>query len=265
MLAPDDEIEKHPEFQNADSEVIPDPGHYQDWFAVADDDRRRLAVGARRFAAAKQQLGGQTPQWAHFIDPDTGKLLTLDRLKREGAEARGERLSRVNAELAHNAQQKRDVARFGFLPSGGRSETPRPAAPSPPPRPASMRPLPPRSGQLPGGDVVRFLRHPDAGRGEVLVMVDPRKLDAAWQADSMYLPPVAGGASEVQGRRAAFTRFLATGKRVQASRVALDPNGVPGFTDGRHRFSVLRDLGTSAVGVMVPRSQADEVRRRFGV
>lgn len=112
-----------------------------------------------------------------------------------------------------------------------------------------------------------FVRHEISGRGEVLVMVDPARLDAAWARGhpDYYLPAQGPGKSEVKGRREGFKDFLAKGKPVQASRVSYDPDtGAVDFIDGRHRFAVLRDLGLHAVGVMVPRKQADTFRELFG-
>lgn len=112
---------------------------------------------------------------------------------------------------------------------------------------------------------VEFTRHEKSGRGEVLVMVDPARLDAAYaRGHPDYYIPRGGGGGEIKGRRAEFERFLAKGKPIQASRVTYDPDeGSVDFIDGRHRFSVLRDLGVRAVGVMVPRKQADTFRELF--
>ncbi len=117
---------------------------------------------------------------------------------------------------------------------------------------------------IPGRGRVTFTPHERAGGGEVLVMVDPQKLDAAWRQDaSYYIPTTGAGASEVKGRREGFLRFLDTGKPIQAPRAGLDAEGNPYFTDGRHRFAVLRDLGASHVGVVVPADQAADFRQRF--
>lgn len=129
---------------------------------------------------------------------------------------------------------------------------------------AAAEPLPAGATRLAGGEVVRFTRHEISGRDEILVMVDPRKLDAAWSADSDYLPPGDEGPSEIRGRRSGFAEFLKKGKPVQASRVSLQNDGSVYFVDGRHRFAVLRDRGAARVGVMVKRSQAKKFRQRFG-
>src|SRR5262245_46607348 len=102
------------------------------------------------------------------------------------------------------------------------------------------------TGTLADGRVVRFVGNPYLGR--ILLMVDARALDDAWRESAAhikdhYIPPGGGGA-EIVGRRQGFLDFLATGRRVEASRVAFtNPGGFLGFEDGRPRFRVLCDLG----------------------
>jgi len=254
VLRGDDAIQNHPDFTTATGALVTAPDVYSDWFANADEPRRRLAVGTRRYSLLKNTLGAH-PSWEHFLDTD-GSLLSVDSLATETDQQRADRLAKVRAALAHRRTLTRQVRQYGFVPGEvGKAA----AVPATPPDK-----LPARTGLLPDGQRVRFARHPNATRDEIIVMVDPRKLDAAWSADAMYLPPGGIGATGIPGRREAFTSFLATGKAVQASRVSLDDSGVPAFTDGRHRFAVLRDTGANLVGIMVPKDQADDVRRRFG-
>lgn len=122
----------------------------------------------------------------------------------------------------------------------------------------------PGHGVLASGGVVSYVPHRNASRGEVTVLVDPARLSAAWSQDQGFIT-ASGGGAEIGGRRTEFAKFLARGEPVQASRVTLGNDGVPAFVDGRHRFSVLRDQGATAVAVTVPRSEADDFRARFGV
>lgn len=134
--------------------------------------------------------------------------------------------------------------------------------------PGSRRPGPCAQGGSQAGATkpIQFVRDPSASSNEVLVHVDPQKLDKAWQRDSgYYLPSNDRGPSEVPGRREEFARFLAKGKAIQAPRVSLDADGgAVSFTNGRHRFAVLRDIGAGTVAVTVPRSQAGHFRTYFG-
>ena len=112
--------------------------------------------------------------------------------------------------------------------------------------------------------IVQFVPHPNQRPDETTILVDPRKLDADWKKDDMYIP-AGGGGAEVKGRRADFENFLATGKPVQASRVGIGQDGIPYFVDGRHRFSVLRDKGVQQVAVTIPKDQAKEIQKRYGI
>lgn len=93
---------------------MPDPVAYSDWFAQADEKRRRTAVGSRRYAAVKD-LVGDNPDWSHFLDPESGQLLSLDRIKSEGLPARLDRVNRVQTLMAQRAHLIRQVQTFGFL------------------------------------------------------------------------------------------------------------------------------------------------------
>lgn len=120
-------------------------------------------------------------------------------------------------------------------------------------------------GTLASGQEVQFTRHEGGGRQVAMVMVDPQKLDAAWRASNPdeYIPPGGGGA-EIGGRREDFAQFLRKGKTIQSPRVYVGPDGEVSFEDGRHRFSLLRDLGVNRVAITVPRDQAAKVRKEMG-
>jgi hypothetical protein len=109
--------------------------------------------------------------------------------------------------------------------------------------------------------------------------VDVAALNAAWRADaaSYYIshdPPQGtydGGdqAPEIAGRRARFLEWLrgfGTRDAMEASMVSYTRYGVD-FTDGRHRFSVLRDLGIDRVPVTVLADDEEKLQEflaRFG-
>lgn len=105
-------------------------------------------------------------------------------------------------------------------------------------------------------------------RNNVLVNVSTSKLDKAWSQDKGgYIGP--GGAGAIDGRRERFSSFLKStnngeSKPIIASTVHLSKSGSVTFSDGRHRFSVLRDKGKRRVVVSVSRHQAKKVLQRFG-
>jgi SPP1 gp7 family putative phage head morphogenesis protein len=116
VLHPADYIEESPSlkavFTNAASEVIPDPTDYRDWFSRVDEPRRRLAVGARRYAVVKERVG-ENPQWAAFIDPSTGSLMPMRTLADETSAQRSERIGEVNEAVARRAEMLRTVLTYG--------------------------------------------------------------------------------------------------------------------------------------------------------
>lgn len=99
---------------------------------------------------------------------------------------------------------------------------------------------------------------------EVMVVVSTAKLDASWAKDSGFYIPANGGGAEIGGRRDGFKSFLATGATVEPSTVCLDEQGEVSFVDGRHRFSVLRDMGARQVVVAIHKSQAKKLAKIYG-
>lgn len=101
--------------------------------------------------------------------------------------------------------------------------------------------------------------------GYKLVRVRVDDFDRAWSRNTdLYIQP--GGRGEIAGRREGFQRFMQKGEPIEASRINYNSRtGVIDFGDGRHRFSVLRDLGLKEIPVAVDPSQIEDVLRAFGV
>ena len=114
MLRGSEEIAADPLFANAAEKVIPDPAVYSDWFAQADDRRRKLAVGAARYATVAERTGGR-PGWEDFLDPQTGRLLTTTELQQEEVMDRVRRSEDVKRLIAERKHATREVAMFGFV------------------------------------------------------------------------------------------------------------------------------------------------------
>ena len=117
VLRPVAELVKDPDkvalFTTAKHMLVPDPAVYSEWFDRTDDKRRKLAVGIRRFEAVKDRLG-RTPAWGDFLDPDTGSLLRVEALKREGEAARIKRRVQVDALMG---ERKAAIERAAILQS----------------------------------------------------------------------------------------------------------------------------------------------------
>jgi len=113
------EIENDPtvrtQFENASRELIADPSSYNQWWATATEKEKRRSVGGRRYSVVAKRLAsqGRQPEWEDFLDP-TGKLMPMDRLKRQTWQAWANRRERVRAMIDHREQIMRQVAATGF-------------------------------------------------------------------------------------------------------------------------------------------------------
>lgn len=89
----------------------------------------------------------------------------------------------------------------------------------------------------------------------VLIHVDTDKLDRDWSKEKdFYIPR--GGPSAISDRRERFQKWLADNPNTPVEAPFVSWNDYlksVAFSDGRHRFSVLRDMGYPAVGVTIAR------------
>lgn len=120
VLDVDPDIERDPAakalFTDNDHKLVPDPVTYSDWFASASDQERRWAVGARRLATITNKLKpGESLSWAHFLDPNTGTLLPLERLQAETPKRQENRIGKVEDVIAQRRELTAQVFRFGYL------------------------------------------------------------------------------------------------------------------------------------------------------
>lgn len=97
---------------------------------------------------------------------------------------------------------------------------------------------------------VHFVLSPSSVRhGDVLVDVNVQAFDASWKRDTdFYVAP--GGQGGIGKRYAGFGQFLITTKEaIESSEVYVDATGQVTFSNGRHRFAVLRDQGATTIPV----------------
>ena len=116
-------LDRLPVFANLAGQVIPDPQTYVQWWDRANEKRRRLAVGTRRFSKAKEVLGRE-PAWPELIDPATGDLLTLKQIERETVAERHDRVVEVEKKIAERRSLLQQVSTFGFEVPGVVAEAP---------------------------------------------------------------------------------------------------------------------------------------------
>ena len=118
---------------------------------------------------------------------------------------------------------------------------------------------------------VRFV-HPPVARGNpgyTTVVVDVAKVNADLAlSPGQYVGPGGTGAA-IGGRYKEFQRFLARAREkgiaIEQPRMYLAADtGLIDIGDGRHRFTVFRDLGATWLPVTVRKSEATEIRRRYG-
>jgi len=106
--------------------------------------------------------------------------------------------------------------------------------------------------------------HPAGGwdvEPDAVAWIDVSRLDEAWRATDQYIEP--GGINGQDNRYARVGAWFRENRYCNMGFVSLDENKVR-FTDGRHRFSWLRDRGVTALPLQVPSGQANDFERRFG-
>jgi len=92
-----------------------------------------------------------------------------------------------------------------------------------------------------------------------------RKIDTSWQNDHPYYigPNITGPGNGSRYKYDKFGKWFQEGRPIGMPSVGL-LSGWIGFSDGRHRFSWLRDHGLQALPVLTSPEDAPDVHRRFG-
>ncbi len=97
---------------------------------------------------------------------------------------------------------------------------------------------------------------------DVALWLDVAKVDAAWRRTDQYIVP--GGANGQDRRYAKAGEWFAKFPYSNMLVIDLKSNGRVTFTDGRHRFSWLRDHGAKAIKFQVSTADADELMALLG-
>jgi len=121
------------------------------------------------------------------------------------------------------------------------------------------------------GKLPKFIQPSRAKKSrELVVWVDVDKFDEEWKRTNPETYIGKGGTGHtISNRYGRFQEFLKTGEAVEMPEVGLTPEdlGIPirlGFTNGRHRFAVLRDMGLKSIPVSVDRKQFEKMSLLFG-
>lgn len=102
----------------------------------------------------------------------------------------------------------------------------------------------------------------DDYESDVVVWLDVPKVDAAWKRSDQYVLP--GGANGQDKRYTLAGTWFAQYPFSNMLVINLEPDGSVTFTDGRHRFSWLRDHGANAIAFQVSPVGADQCLEMLG-
>ena len=118
--------------------------------------------------------------------------------------------------------------------------------------------------KTPALNTIRFVPDQQSRKGYTTVKVDVAKLDRAWRKDKDYYIGK-GGVGGIRNRYQTFISFLDEGVPIEQSVIGIDVynNDMPSFTNGRHRFAVLRDLGMKHIPISVPNEEVTVMRELF--
>lgn len=98
-----------------------------------------------------------------------------------------------------------------------------------------------------------------------LASLDTKNFDKIFQKDGCYVGP--NGENGISNRYQTFKEFLLEGKDIEASHVFLsEENGELSikFIDGRHRYSVMRDMGLNTIKFAISKDQIP-LARKYGL
>jgi hypothetical protein len=110
----------------------------------------------------------------------------------------------------------------------------------------------PATLDLPDGRSISVQMAPmDIQGGRVLVNVDVAAFDAAFAKDQGFYIPPNGVENRIGNRYETFQDYLTKNDSMRPSYAFVGEDGRVGFTDGRHRWSVLRDMGVKNIPVMM--------------
>lgn len=108
---------------------------------------------------------------------------------------------------------------------------------------------------------------PARAKSDAMVLIDINKVENAFK-DLKNAHIGAGGTENAIGNRyAKFQQWLKKNPNtpIETPEMNIPDNGEPiSFTNGRHRFSVLRDMGKDKMWASVPADKAEEFEKRFG-
>ena len=92
------------------------------------------------------------------------------------------------------------------------------------------------------------------------VMVNVGKFDELWKKDpDFYVSP--GGIGQIHNRYEGFGEFLKRGEEIEMPIASVTSFGTVQFTNGRHRFAFLRDLGLREIPICMDKESVKFARQ----
>jgi 2'-5' RNA ligase len=121
------------------------------------------------------------------------------------------------------------------------------------------------SVETPALKPLKFVKD-DRATDQTLIMVNTAALDRAWSKDEGYYISPGGTGNAIGSRYDRFKDWLKqhSNEAIRAPMVSWnDVTDCVSFTDGRHRFSALRDMGYPTVKISVPKEQVDLFKQKM--
>lgn len=105
---------------------------------------------------------------------------------------------------------------------------------------------------------------PKASEHEMPMMVDIQKVNDSWLKDKdMYIGP-GGIGNPKRGCYDGFISYLHKGEPIEMPQISWGEwSKNIQFTNGRHRFAVLRDMGLKHIPAMIPKEQEELFKKYF--
>lgn len=99
---------------------------------------------------------------------------------------------------------------------------------------------------------------------ETPLRLDIAKVDASWSKDKdFYIGPGGTGAPK-RGSYQGFISYLQRGEPIGLPQISFGEwSQCIQFTNGRHRFAVLRDMGLKKIPAMIPKEQLEFFKKNF--
>jgi len=102
---------------------------------------------------------------------------------------------------------------------------------------------------------------PARARKDVLMMLPTAAMDASFRQEPDYYVGAGGSGAVIGKRYAGFAKWIEEHDQYEVPEVYVHTDGKLSFTNGRHRYAVLRDAGVAEMPVAMSRSGVENAKR----